>query len=152
MIDILKLFYTTHYNLGALAILFVLLLIFFLTKKNYKGAIIVVAILIVYNVGIYKRTEGKSWTIEIDPPESAAVNDGYGNYTKPQPIKMTFSATPEKWTITDEKGETHHWCWLDDMWDKIANTDVVAWIWGENASKKMMKSTETRANSAGNQD
>lgn len=36
MIDILKLFYTTHYNLGALAILFVLLLIFFLTKKNYK--------------------------------------------------------------------------------------------------------------------
>ena len=66
MIDILKLFYTTHYNLGALAILFVLLLIFFLTKKNFKGAIIVFAILIVYNVGIYKRTEGKSWTIEID--------------------------------------------------------------------------------------
>ena len=76
------------------------------------------------------------------------VNDGYGNYSKPQPIKMTFTATPEKWTITDEKGVTHHWCWLDDMWDKFANTDVVAWIWGENASKKMMKSTETRANAA----
>ena len=152
MIDILKLFYTTHYNLGALAILFVLLLIFFLTKKNYKGAIIVVAILIVYNVGIYKRTEGKSWTIEIEPPETAAVNDGYGNYSKPQPVKMTFSATPEKWTITDEKGETHHWCWLDALWDQFANTDIVTWIWGENASKKMMKSTETRANNAGNQD
>ena len=150
MIDILKLFYTTHYNLGALAILFVLLLIFFLTKKNYKGAIIVVIILIVYNVGIYKRTEGKSWTIEIDPP--AATPNEYRTYNEPEPIKMTFSATPEKWTITDDKGVTHHWCWLDDMWDKFSNTDVVAWIWGENASKKMMKSTETRANNANNAD
>lgn len=151
MIDILKLFYTTHYNLGALAILFVLLLIFFLSKKNFKGAIIVGIILIVYNVGIYKRTEGKSWTIEIEPTEQATPNE-YGVYSDPQPITMTFSATPEKWTITDEKGETHHWCWLDALWDKFANTDVVAWIWGENASKKMMKSTESRANNAGNQD
>ncbi|WP_407457598.1 hypothetical protein [Fibrobacter sp.] len=148
MIDILKLFYTTHYNLGALAVLMVLLLIFFLSKKNFKGAIILVVILIAYNIAIYKRTEGKSWTIEIDPP--AAESSGYDSFSKPQPIKMTFSATPEKWTITDEKGETHHWCWLDDMWDKFANTDVVAWIWGENASKKMMKSTETRANDAQN--
>ena len=143
MIDILKLFYTTHYNLGAFAILLLLLLIFFLSKKNFKGAIIVGILLIAYNVGIYKRTEGKSWTIEIDPP--AAPNE-YGSYSEPQPIKMTFSATPEKWTVTDEKGETHHWCWLDASWDKVANTDVVAWIWGENASKKMMKSTESRAN------
>lgn len=148
MIDILKLFYTTHYNLGALAVLMVLLLIFFLSKKNFKGAIILVVILIAYNIAIYKRTEGKSWTIEIDPP--AAESSGYDSFSKPQPIKMTFSATPEKWTITDEKGETHHWCWLDDMWDKVANTDVVAWIWGDNASKKMMKSTENRANDAQN--
>ena len=70
MIDILKLFYTTHYNLGALAILFVFLLIFFLTKKNYKGAIIVVIILIDYNDGIYKKTHGTSWIIEIDRPEA----------------------------------------------------------------------------------
>jgi hypothetical protein len=150
MIDILKLFYTTHYNLGALAVLMLLLLIFFLTKKNFKGAIIVFILLIVYNVGIYKRTEGKSWTIEIDPPEVAS--NGYDSFSKPQPIKMTFSATPEKWTITDSKGETHHWCWLDAAWDKVANTDVVAWIWGENSSKKMMKSTETRANDAQNAD
>ena len=57
MIDILKLFYTTHYNLGAFAILLLLLLIFFLSKKNFKGAIIVGILLIAYNVGIYKRTE-----------------------------------------------------------------------------------------------
>ncbi len=146
MIDVLKLFYTTHYNLGALAVLLLFLLIFFLSKKNFKGAIIVGVLLIAYNVFIYQRTEGKAWTIEIDPPEAAS--SGYDSYSTPQPIRMTFMATPEKWTITDDKGETHHWCWLDDMWDKFANTDVVAWIWGENASKKMMKSTETRANDA----
>ena len=53
MIDVLKLFYTTHYNLGAVAILLLMLLIFFLSKKNFKGAIIVGVLLIVYNVGIY---------------------------------------------------------------------------------------------------
>jgi hypothetical protein len=146
MIDVLKLFYTTHYNLGALAVLLLLLLIFFLSKKNFKGAIIVVALLIVYNVGIYKRTEGKSWTIEIEPTE--VETSEYGSISKPQPIKMTFSATPDKWIITDNKGETHHWCWLDAMWDKVANTDIVEMIWGGNASKKLMKSTESRVNNA----
>ena len=37
MIDVLKLFYTTHYNLGALAVLMFLLLIFFLSKKMMKS-------------------------------------------------------------------------------------------------------------------
>ena len=73
------------------------------------------------------------------------VSPGPSKSTLPQQIKMTFSATPEKWTITDSKGETHHWCWVDAMWDKFANTDLVAKIWGENSSKKMMKSTESRA-------
>ena len=149
MIDILKLFYTTHYNLGAVAILMAMLLLFFLTKKNFKGAIIIAILLVAYNVGIYKRTEGKSWTIEIDPPATES-NNGYGSFGTPQPIKMTFQATPEKWTITDSKGETHHWCWVDAMWDQFANTDIVAWIWGDNASKKMMKSTESRAEGASN--
>ena len=92
MIDILKLFYTTHYNLGALALLLALLLIFFLSKKNFKGAIIVLILLIGYNVGIYKRTVGKSWTIEIEQP---ATTSEYGGFSQPQPIRMTFSATPE---------------------------------------------------------
>ena len=143
MIDVLKLFYTTHYNLGALAVLMLFLLIFLLSKKNFKFGIIVLALLIAYNVGIYKRTVGKSWTIEIDPPASES-NSGFDSYySKPQAIKMTFSATPEKWTITDEKGVTHHWCWVDEMWDRFANTDLVAKIWGENSGKKLMKSTES---------
>lgn len=146
MIDVLKLFYTTHYNLGALAVLMLFLLIFLLSKKNFKFGIIVLALFIAYNVGIYKRTEGKAWTIEIDPP--ATESAGYDSYSTPQPIKMTFSATPEKWTITDDKGVTHHWCWVDEMWDKFANTDLVAKIWGENSSKKLMKSTESRASDA----
>ena len=145
MIDVLKLFYTTHYNLGAVAILMLLLLIFFLSKKNFVGAIIVTILLVAYNVGMYKRTDGKEWTIEITPEVEASE---YNSFSEPQPIKMTFKATPEKWVITDEKGNKHHWCWVDELWDKFSNTDVVAWIWGENSSKKMMKSTETRANQA----
>ena len=145
MIDVLKLFYTTHYNLGALAVLLLLFLIFLLSKKNFKWAIIILAIFIGYNLGIYKRTEGKSWTIEILPPETEG--SGYDSFTKPQPISMTFSSQPGKCTITDEKGETHHWCWLDAMWDKIANTDLAEGIWGNNATKKLTKSTESRANS-----
>jgi hypothetical protein len=143
MIDVLKAFYTIHYNFAALSILLLLLLIFLLTKKNYKWSIIVLAVLVVFNVFLYKRTDGKEWSIIIPPPESSDP------YFKPQPKTMTFSVHKD-WVIVDEKGEKHHWCWVDDYWDKFANTDVVAWIWGENASKKMMQSTETRAKEAGN--
>lgn len=143
MFEVLKIFYTTHYNFGALSVLLLLLFIFLMTKKNLKVGIIVFAALIAFNVMIFKKTEGRAWTITIDPPETAASNDGYG-YEKPQPIKMTFSVH-KNWTITDDKGEVHHWCWVDDYWDKFANTDIVAAIWGENSSKKLMKSTESRA-------
>ena len=144
MIDVLKAFYTIHYNFAALSILLLLLVIFLLTKKNYKWTIIFSAILIVFNVFLYKRTDGKKWTIIIPPPESSDP------YFKPEPKTMTFSVNKD-WVIVDDKGEKHHWCWVDEYWDKFANTDVVAWIWGENASKKMMNSTESRASEAGNQ-
>ena len=143
MIDVLKAFYTIHYNFAALSVLLLLLLIFLLTKKNFKWSIIVLAVLVVFNVFLYKRTDGKQWSIAIPPPES------HDPYFKPQPKIMTFSVRKD-WVIVDEKGEKHHWCWVDDYWDKFSNTDVVAWIWGENASKKMMQSTETRAKEAGN--
>ena len=143
MIDVLKAFYSVHYNFAALSILLLLLVIFLLTKKNYKWTIIFTAILIVFNVFLYKRTDGKKWTIIIPPPESSDP------YFKPEPKTMTFSVHKD-WVIVDDKGEKHHWCWVDEYWDKFANTDVVAWIWGENASKKMMQSTETRAKEAGN--
>ena len=145
MIDVLKAFYSIHYNFAALSILLLLLDIFLLSKKNFKWAIIFTAILIAFNVFLYKRTEGKSWTIYLPPEETG------DSFFKPQPKEMTFSVHKD-WVIVDEKGEKHHWCWVDDYWDKFSNTDVVAWIWGENASKKMMKSSETRANNAGSQE
>lgn len=138
MFDVLKIFYTYHYNFGALCVLLLLLLIFLLTKKNFRVSIVVFAAIIGLNVFIYKRTEGKTWTIFVDGP---VPTDSYSS--KPEPIAMSFSVH-KNWTITDEKGEVHHWCWVDDYWDKFANTDLVAAIWGSNASKKMTKSTESR--------
>ena len=52
MIDVFKVFYPTHYNFAALSILLVLLLIFLLSKKNYKWSIIVGVILIAFNLFI----------------------------------------------------------------------------------------------------
>lgn len=143
MFEVLKIFYTTHYNFAALSLLLLLLFIFLLTKKNLRIGLVVLAAFIALNVFIYKRTEGKAWTIYVDQP---AETDLYGNTQTPEPLKLTFSVH-KNWTITDEKGETHHWCWVDAAWDTFANTDIIAWIWGENASKKMTKSSESRLNS-----
>jgi len=139
MFEVFKVFYTTHYNLGAVSLLLFLLLIFLLTKKNVKVGLVVLALLLVFNVFIFKRTDGKSWTIYLDPEPSSDP------YYQPQPRELTFSVK-KNWTITDKDGKTYHWCWLDTYWDEFANTDLVAAIWGENSSKKMMKSSEGRIN------
>ncbi|MCL4101001.1 hypothetical protein SAMN05720766_102234 [Fibrobacter sp. UWH9] len=141
MIDVLKAFYTVHYNFGAICVLLALLCIFFLTKKNFRGALIALAVIIALNVFIFKRTDGNAWTITIELPEET---NSYGFSSKPDPIVMTFSAL-KNWTITDAKGEVHHWCWVDAYWDSFASMDLVAKIWGSNSSKKMMHSTESRA-------
>lgn len=142
MIEVFKVFYPTHYNFAALSVLLVLLLIFLLTKKNFKWSIIVLAILLVFNLFLYKRTEGKSWTITIEPPANA------DSYSAPQGIQMTFSAH-KNWEIVDEKGEKHHWCWVEDYWQAFSGTDVIAAIWGDNKSRKMMQSSEQRATGIG---
>ena len=138
MIEVFKVFYPTHYNFAALTILLVLLLIYLLTKKNFKWSIITLVLLVVFNLAIYKRTADRTWTITIEPEASS---DPY--YT-PQAKKMTFSVHKD-WTITDEKGEVHHWCWVEEYWQEFASIDLVAKLWGENSSKKMVKSTEGRA-------
>lgn len=139
MFEVLKIFYQTHYNFAALSVLLLMLFIFLLTKKNIRVGIVILAALIAFNVFLYKRTDGKSWTITIDPP--ANTNDPYG--ITPEPITMTFSVH-KHWTIKDEQGNVHHWCWVDAAWDQFANTDIVAKIWGENSAKKLTKSTESR--------
>jgi len=138
MIEVLKVFYPTHYNFGAVCILLVMLLIYLLTKKNYKWSIITFILLLAFNIGIYKRTVDREWTITLEPEPSS---DPY--YT-PQPKTMTFSVK-HNWTITDEKGQVHHWCWVEEYWQKFASMDLVAALWGENSSKKMVKSSEKHA-------
>ena len=142
MIDVLKVFYPTHYNFAALAVLLALLLIYLLSKKNFKWSIITLVLLLAFNIAIYKRTDGRTWTITVEPEKSS---DPY--YT-PQVKKMTFSVKKD-WTITDEKGEVHHWCWVEDYWQKFASMDLVATLWGENSSKKMVQSSEGRVDNVG---
>lgn len=100
MIDVFKAFYTIHYNFAAVSILLLALNIFLLTKKNFKWTIVFTAVLIAFNVFIFKRTEGKSWTIYIDPPEDAG-----NSFYKPEPTKMTFSIHKD-WVIVDDKAKS----------------------------------------------
>ena len=139
MIEVFKVFYPTHYNFAAISILLLLLLIYLLTKKNFKWSIISLVLLVAFNVAIYKRTVGRTWTITIEPEASS------DHYYTPQAQKMTFSVHKD-WTITDEKGVVHHWCWVEEYWQKFASVDLVAKLWGENSSKKMVNSSEGRTN------
>lgn len=138
MIDVLKAFYTIHYNFAAVSILLLLLLILLLSKKNVKFGIVVLAILVVFNVALFKRTDGKSWTLTQEE-----TKDEYGIIHTPE--SMTFSADTN-WV--NDKGiimgadTIHHWCWMDQKWAEFASMDLVAKIWGENSSKKMIKASE----------
>lgn len=138
MIEVFKVFYPTHYNFAALSILLLLLFIYLLTKKNFKWGIITFVLLLAFNIFLYKRTEGKAWTITIEPERTS---DPY--YT-PQAQKMTFSVKKD-WTITDEKGEVHHWCWVEDYWQEFSSMDLVSALWGSKSTKKMVKASEGRA-------
>jgi len=138
MIEVFKVFYPTHYNFAALSILLILLVIYLLTKKNFKWSLICLILLLAFNIAIYKRTADRTWTITLEPETSS---DPY--YT-PQAKTLTFSVK-KNWEIIDEKGEKHHWCWVEEYWQQFASIDLVAKLWGENSSKKMVKSTEGRA-------
>jgi len=138
MIEVFKVFYPTHYNFAALSILLILLVIYLLTKKNFKWSIIFLILLVAFNVFIYKRTADRAWTITFEPEKSS---DPY--YT-PQAKKLTFSVK-QNWEIIDEKGEKHHWCWVEEYWQSFASVDLVAKLWGTNSKKKMVNSTESRA-------
>lgn len=138
MIEVFKVFYPTHYNFAAISILLALLMIYLLTKKNFKWSIITLILFLAFNIAIYKRTVDRTWTITVEPEASS---DPF--YT-PQAQKLTFSVK-NNWTITDEKGTVHHWCWVEEYWQKFATIDLVSKLWGESSKKKMVESTEGRA-------
>ncbi len=139
MLEVIQIFYPTHYNFAAVSVFLLLLTIFLLTKKNIKVALVFLAVFVAMNVFISKKTMGKAWTIEVEKEKSENASDNDVYY---QPETMTFSL--KNWTITDEKGEVHHWCWVEDLWEVITNTDIVAMIWGENSGKKVRQSSESR--------
>lgn len=140
MIDVMKAFYTVHYNFGAISLLLFILIIFLLTKKNFKWSIIFFAVIIVINVFIYQRTANRSWTVIVPAAEDAS-NSGYDSYQEEQ--KYTFSAT-KNWTIKTEKGEVMHWCWVETLMDKFANIDFVDRLWGTKQAKQLRQASEQR--------
>ncbi|MFA6623579.1 MAG: hypothetical protein WCS54_05655 [Fibrobacteraceae bacterium] len=140
MIDVMKAFYTVHYNFGAISLLLFLLIIFLLTKKNFKWSLIFFAVIIVINVFIYQRTANRSWTVIVPAAEDAS-NSGYDSYQEEQ--KYTFSAT-KNWTIKTEKGEVMHWCWVETLMDKFANIDFVDRLWGTKQAKQLRQASEQR--------
>lgn len=132
MIDVMKAFYSVHYNFAALSILILLLLIFFLTRKNFKGAIIALVVIIALNLAIYKRTDGRVWTLE-DTTDGTVIQ---------------FAAASDRypWVAEDEKtGEILHWCWFEDYWDAFASISLVDKLWGSKQVESARKSSENRA-------
>lgn len=127
MFEVLKQFYSVHYNVGAFIILLVFTLIYMLSKKNHKGSIIISAIIIALNVFVYKKTVDRVWILTENEKT------------------MRFSVHQD-WTITDENGELHHWCWLDEWWDSIASTDLVGTLWGSKQVNSYRKTSEERLN------
>lgn len=134
MFDVLKLFYSVHYNIAAVCILILFAIIFVLTKKNYRTALILSAILIAINVFVYQKTVNRVWTLT------------EGDKT------WRFSVHKD-WTITEKVNEkdtlVHHWCWLDEWWDNIAKTDLVGKLWGTKQVDNYRKTSEERMNDSG---
>ena len=141
MIDVLKAFYSVHYNFGIICIIILLLGILLATKKMWIFVGITALVVIILNVACYKMTEGKSWTIE-----PAIVKTEFGEI-KGNP--MTFSVhknwVNEEGVIVDRGDTIHHWCWVDQIWENFSETDIIGALWGENKSKKMIKASESHA-------
>ena len=136
MIDVFKVFYTVHYNFGAFSLLLLLLIIFLLTKKNFKWSLIFLAINIAFNIFIWQRTANRVWVID-DTPEPQ------NEWDTPSPVTYRFSA-PDHWIIENDNGEKMHWCWVEDYMEKFLGFDFVDKLWGTNKAKKLRNASEER--------
>jgi hypothetical protein len=56
-IDILTEFYTVHYNFGLIALFMLLFALYLGSRKNVKGVVVTLCILLVYNLIIYNKTK-----------------------------------------------------------------------------------------------
>jgi len=57
MVDILTEFYTVHYNFGIIAALMLLFALFLASKKNVRGVVVTLCLLLVYNLIIFNKTK-----------------------------------------------------------------------------------------------
>ena len=136
MFEIFKAFYPVHYNFGAFALLLLLFVIFLLTKKNFKWAIIFIIVDIAFNVFIYHKTAQRVWIITETP---AAQNE----WDTPAPKTYKFSAL-DNWVIEGENGEKMHWCWVETWAEKFLSFDFVDRLWGTNKAKQLRGASEER--------
>lgn len=153
-------FYLVHYNFGALAILIFVFAMFLLMKKNYKFTIIFLVFFIAFNLVIHSKTAHKQWTREFYRTDEVVDYPVWNKFDKEKRVitindtnKITFAADSKDypWVSYSETGDTlRHWCWFDEWWEVVSQTDLVAWIWGENSGKKIRGSSEKRMDDAMN--
>ena len=158
-------FYFIHTNIFAVIVLLLMFCIFFILKKNWKFLIIFGFIAIALNVILLSKTNDKAW--QRDFYRTDEYMKSYLIYDKVIPdsekvqmdfrdsMKVIFAAGNKNhpWVVyahdhLDGSTKRLHWCWVDDMWERFSQTDLVSWIWGENASKKVRSSTEARVDEA----
>lgn len=147
-------FYMVHYNIGALVILIFITALFLLMKKNFKFTIIFLGFFIALNLVIHTKTANKQWTREFYRTDEITEYPVWNKFDKEKRVivindtnKITFAVNnpDHPWVSYSESGDTlRHWCWVDEWWEKVSQTDLVAWIWGENAGKKVRGSSEER--------
>jgi len=57
MVEVLTEFYTVHYNLGLVAVFMLLFALYLLSRKNAKGVVVMLCLLLVYNLIIFNKTK-----------------------------------------------------------------------------------------------
>jgi len=57
MVDVLKEFYIIHYNFGLIAAFILLFGLYLGSKKNIRGLVVALCLLLVYNLIIYNKTK-----------------------------------------------------------------------------------------------
>ncbi|GEM_PF-516509 len=158
MINIMRDFYIVHYNICMVFGIMLALAIFFATKKNWKGIIILLVLMIAFNAAIFMRTNGKAWTrtfYTTDEYEEKYLFYGYlHNEDQREYMPVTdsveFTFVPGNpdyaWVVYDESDDKriYHWCWFDDMWEGFKNTSLVDKLWGTEQANAVRNSSEAR--------
>jgi len=57
MVEVLTEFYTVHYNLGLIAAFILLFALYLGSRKNFRGVIVMLCLLLVYNLIIFNKTK-----------------------------------------------------------------------------------------------